>query len=131
DSYSQSYEDKGPDMNDAQAGVHMHALVGENTDTIATKSFPLDAAQRYSIGASPAQAKYIGHASGVGSAKSAHLSVGDAGEAVETILEVKDLFGLTRCSAHMDVGAPDHATMMKSIEVCGDKIAPEVRKPSE
>jgi len=29
---------------------------------------------------------------------------------------------------HMDLGAPDHQTMMKSIELLGTKVAPAVKK---
>jgi hypothetical protein len=39
-----------------------------------------------------------------------------------------ELFGLTRFSAHMDVGGPSHASLMKSIEIFGNKIAPKVRE---
>ena len=38
------------------------------------------------------------------------------------------MFGLTRFAAHMDVGGPVHADLMRSIEIFGDKIAPAVRK---
>ena len=41
---------------------------------------------------------------------------------------MEELFGLTRFSAHMDVGGPSHKEMMKSIEIFGDKIAPKVRE---
>jgi len=43
-------------------------------------------------------------------------------------LALKEMLGLTRFSAHMDVGAPSHERMMKSIEIFGDKIAPKVRQ---
>jgi len=39
-----------------------------------------------------------------------------------------ELFGLTRFSAHMDVGAPDHDKMMESIAIYGNEIAPAVRE---
>ena len=38
------------------------------------------------------------------------------------------LFGLTRFSAHMDVGGPSHKLLLKSIEIYGTKIAPKVRE---
>ena len=57
-----------------------------------------------------------------------HLIIGDANEAVDKILEMHELFGLTRFSAHMDVGGPSHASLMKSIEIFGTKIAPKVRE---
>jgi len=40
---------------------------------------------------------------------------------------MKELFGLTRFIGHMDVGDPAHDVMMKSIQLFGDKIAPQVR----
>ncbi|RYY67782.1 MAG: LLM class flavin-dependent oxidoreductase, partial [Chitinophagaceae bacterium] len=43
-------------------------------------------------------------------------------------LYMHELFGITRYVAHMDVGAPDHSLMMKSIELFGEKVAPIVRK---
>ena len=41
---------------------------------------------------------------------------------------MNEMFGLTRFSAHMDVGGPSHAMLMKSIEIFGAKIAPKVRE---
>ena len=46
---------------------------------------------------------------------------------VDKILATQELFGLTRFAAHMDVGAPSHQDIMKSIEIYGTKIAPKVR----
>ena len=56
------------------------------------------------------------------------MIIGDANESAEKIIMMHELFGLTRFSAHMDVGAPSHDHMMKSIEIYGEKIAPQVRK---
>ena len=50
-----------------------------------------------------------------------HLVIGDANEAIDKILHMQEMFGLTRFSAHMDVGGPLHASMMKSIEIFGTK----------
>ena len=44
----------------------------------------------------------------------------------EFILQ-KEIFGLTRFIGHMDVGAPNHDVMMKSIELFGKNVAPIVR----
>ena len=57
-----------------------------------------------------------------------HLIIGDANEAVDKILHMQELFGLTRFSAHMDVGGPLHKSVMKSIEIFGTRIAPKVRE---
>jgi alkanesulfonate monooxygenase SsuD/methylene tetrahydromethanopterin reductase-like flavin-dependent oxidoreductase (luciferase family) len=63
-----------------------------------------------------------------GRSRGGHLIIGDANEAIDKILHLHELFGLTRFSAHMDVGGPSHATLMKSIEIYGTKIAPKVRE---
>ena len=54
--------------------------------------------------------------------------IGDANEAIDKILYMHEMFGLTRLSAHMDVGGPSHDMLMKSIEIFGTKIAPMVRQ---
>jgi hypothetical protein len=43
-------------------------------------------------------------------------------------LHMHELFGLSRFSAHMDVGGPSHASLMKSIEIFGTKVAPKVKE---
>jgi hypothetical protein len=64
----------------------------------------------------------------MGRSKYGHLLIGDANEAIDKILHLQEMFGLTRFSAHMDVGAPTHASLMKSIDIFGNKIAPQVRE---
>jgi hypothetical protein len=63
----------------------------------------------------------------MGRAPQGHLVIGDVSEAIDKILNMHELFGLTRFSAHMDVGGPSHASLMKSIELFGTQIAPKVR----
>jgi hypothetical protein len=63
----------------------------------------------------------------MGRSKSGHLVIGDANEAIDKILYLQELFGLTRFSAHMDVGGPSHSLLMKSIEIFGNRIAPKIR----
>ncbi len=40
---------------------------------------------------------------------------------------MKEIFGITRFIGHMDVGAPENEVMMNSIELFGEKVAPQVR----
>lgn len=64
----------------------------------------------------------------VGRSRQGHLLIGDANETVDKILHFHNIFGLTRFSAHMDVGGPLHKDLMKSIEIFGTKVAPKVRE---
>ena len=47
---------------------------------------------------------------------------------IDKILQQHEWFGHTRFVGQMDVGDPDHHMLMKSIELFGTKVAPEVRK---
>jgi alkanesulfonate monooxygenase SsuD/methylene tetrahydromethanopterin reductase-like flavin-dependent oxidoreductase (luciferase family) len=64
----------------------------------------------------------------VGRTSNGALIIGDANEAIDKILQMQEMFGLTRFSAHMDVGGPTHDSLMRSIEIFGNKIAPKVRE---
>ncbi len=125
--YKQAYEDNGHDMNSFQVGVHMHAFFGENNKEVADRYYPLYSAQMNRIGASRGWPPYQRSQYDFGRSPHGHLVVGDVNEAVDKILAVSETFGLTRFSAHMDVGAPNHKEMMKSIEIYGTQIAPKVR----
>jgi len=126
--YKQAYEDSGHDKAKMQIGVHMHSLFGEDTAQIADEYYPIYGAQMDRIGKSRNWPPFTRQQFDYGRGTDGHLIIGDANLAVDRILKFQELFGLTRFSAHMDVGAPSHKTMMKSIEIFGTKIAPDVKK---
>ena len=61
-------------------------------------------------------------------AKEGALLVGSPQQVVDKILYEYELFGHTRFLAQMTIGALPHNLAMKSIELLGTKVAPEVRK---
>ncbi|MEJ7678710.1 MAG: hypothetical protein WKG06_12805 [Segetibacter sp.] len=63
-----------------------------------------------------------------GRGKQGHLLIGNANEAIDKILQMHEMFGLTRFSAYMDVGGPSQSSLIKSIEIFGTKVAPKVRE---
>ncbi|GGF11139.1 probable oxidoreductase, LLM family [Chishuiella changwenlii] len=125
--YKQAYVDNGHDESKMQIGVHMHSFFGDDNEKVADDYFPIYGAQMNRIGASRGWPKYSRPQFDFGRSTNGHLVVGDKELAIEKILKYKELFGLTRFSAHMDVGAPSHLDMMKSIEIFGKDIAPKVR----
>jgi len=125
--YEQAYQDNGHDMANFQVGVHMHSFFGENSKEIADWYYPFYSAQMNRIGASRGWPAYQKSQYDYGRSRHGHLIVGDVNESVEKILQMQETFGLTRFSAHMDVGSPDHSKMMKAIELYGNQIAPKVR----
>jgi hypothetical protein len=106
----------------------MHSFFGEDSKQTADSYYPLYSAQMDRVGRSRGWQPYQRQQFDWGRGKQGHLLVGDANEAIDKILHMHELFGLTRFSAHMDVGGPTHTAMMKSIEIFGTKIAPKVRE---
>lgn len=128
DYYRKVWEHFGHEGNALQVGVHMHSFFGENSRQTASDYYPLYAAQMNRIGRQRGWPPYQPQQFEQGRGQNGHLVIGDASEAIDKILKMQELFGLTRFSAHMDVGAPSHLSMMKSIEIFGNKIAPKVRE---
>jgi probable LLM family oxidoreductase len=128
DYYRKVYDHYGHDKNKLRVGVHMHAFFGENSKEVADYYYPVYSSQMDRVGKSRGWPPYHRNQYETGRSPQGHLIIGDANEAVDKILHMQELFGLTRFSAHMDVGGPEHSRMMKSIEIFGTKIAPEVRK---
>jgi probable LLM family oxidoreductase len=128
DYYRKAYEQYGHSKEKFRVGVHMHAFFGENSKEVADYYYPVYSSQMDRVGKSRGWPPYHQSQYTAGRSSKGHLVIGDANEAIEKILHMKELFGLTRFSAHMDVGGPAHDKMMKSIEIFGTKIAPEVRK---
>jgi probable LLM family oxidoreductase len=128
--YKELYEHHGHDMSKFQVGVHMHSLFGENSKQTADEYFPVYSSQMNRIGATRGWSPFTRNQYEYGRGKDGAYLFSDASEAVDKILYMHEMFGLTRFSAHMDVGGPSHAMLMKSIEIFGVKIAPHVRKAS-
>jgi alkanesulfonate monooxygenase SsuD/methylene tetrahydromethanopterin reductase-like flavin-dependent oxidoreductase (luciferase family) len=128
DYYRRSYEHFGHDPKTLQVGVHMHAFFGENSRQTADEYYPIYAAQMNRIGRQRGWPPYQKEQFEMAREANGNLIIGDANEAIDKILQMQELFGLTRFSAHMDVGGPSHLSLMKSIEIFGTKIAPKVRE---
>lgn len=111
-----------------QVGVHMHAFFGEDGRKTADDYYGVYAAQMNRIGRQRGWPPYQRSQFDAGMSPHGHLVIGDVNQAIDKILYLHELFGLTRFSAHMDVGGPSHDTLMKSIELFGTKIAPKVRE---
>jgi probable LLM family oxidoreductase len=126
--YKKLYKEFGHDMNKFQVGVHMHAFFGDDSKQTADEYYPVYSSQMDRVGRSRGWPAYQPQQYETGRSAKGHLIIGDANEAIDKILHMHELFGLTRFSAHMDVGGPSHLSLMKSIEIYGAKIAPKVRE---
>ena len=126
--YQEVYQHYKHDVSAYEVGVHMHCFFGDDSKKVADEYYPVYASQMNRIGRTRGWQPYTRSQYDYGRGTNGHLIIGDANEAVDKILEMHELFGLTRFSAHMDVGGPSHASLMKSIEIFGTQIAPKVRE---
>ncbi len=113
--YRDVYKHFKHDETKLQVGVHMHCFFGENSKQVADEYYPLYAAQMTRVGSSRGWPPYQRNQFDFGRGKEGALIIGDANEAIDKILQMQEMFGLTRFSAHMDVGGPSHASLIKSI----------------
>jgi probable LLM family oxidoreductase len=126
--YKELWEHASHDMKSFRVGVHMHCLFGENSKQTSDEYYPVYSAQMNRVGKSRGWPPFSRDQFDSGRGKDGAYLIGDAQEAIDKILHMHELFGLTRFSAHMDVGGPSHAMLMKSIEIYGTRIAPKVRE---
>ena len=126
--YKNVYDHFKHDMSKFQVGVHMHSFFGDDSKQIADEYYPIYSAQMDRVGRSRGWPPYQQQQYVTGRGKTGHLIIGDANEAIDKILQMQELFGLTRFSAHMHVGGPSHKLLMRSIEIFGTTIAPKVRE---
>lgn len=126
--YKELYENFGHDMSRFRVGVHMHSFFGEDSKQTADEYFPVYAAQMTRVGRTRGWPPFSRQQYDFGRGPEGAYIFGDANEAVDKILRMNEMFGLTRFSAHMDVGGPSHKSLMKSIEIFGTKIAPKIRE---
>jgi probable LLM family oxidoreductase len=124
--YKEEYVAAGHDLTRMQLGIHSHAFVSDDVKVV-DGYFNNYAAQMNRIGRDRGWPPYSKAQYEGGRSKEGALFIGDANEVADKILYMHELFGITRFVAHMDVGAPDHKLMMKSIELFGSKVAPVVR----
>ncbi|HSK14331.1 MAG TPA: LLM class flavin-dependent oxidoreductase [Phnomibacter sp.] len=128
DYYRKALKHFGSDEKKLQVGVHIHCFFGDDGKITADEYFPHYAAQMDRVGSSRGWPPYQRTTYDMGRGKNGALIIGDAAQAIDKILQLQEMLGLTRFAAHMDVGGPSHAALMRSIEIFGTKIAPAVRK---
>ncbi|NMH26648.1 Atu2307/SP_0267 family LLM class monooxygenase [Flavobacterium silvaticum] len=109
-----------------QLGIHSHTFVQEDPKLIAAY-FDNYASQMNRIGRDRGWSPYSREQYEGGRSADGALFIGNPEEVAEKIIRMKELFGLTRFIAHIDVGAPNHNQLMKTVELLGTKVAPLVR----
>lgn len=126
--YREEYERKNHPLDKMQTGLHSHVFVGDSDSGVSDFYFPYYSAQMKKLGKERGWPPYTREQFELSRSKDGALFVGDPQAVSEKIIQLVELFGLTRFVAHMDVGGPPHKELMCSIELFATKVAPVVRK---
>ncbi|MBS1742084.1 MAG: LLM class flavin-dependent oxidoreductase [Bacteroidetes bacterium] len=126
--YKDEYRNAGHDISKMEVGIHSHSFVADNSKEAADILFPYYSKQMSKIGKERGWSSYSREQYEAGRTKEGALFIGSPAEVIDKIAYMKELFGITRFVAHIDVGGAPHKDLMKTIELYGTKIAPELRK---
>lgn len=128
DLYKDSCLELGKDKSDIQLGVNNHFYVGEDSEIAANEFYPYYAAMMDRVGRergwqplTKPQFDYLRQPRGA-------LMVGSVQQVVDKILYEHEIFGNTRFLAQASVGFVPHDKVLKSIEMFGTKVVPQIRK---
>lgn len=110
-----------------QLGIHSHTFVQEDAKLI-DAYYDNYAVQVNRIGRDRGWQPYTRAQYEGGRSEDGALFIGHPEQVAEKIVKMHEMFGLTRFIAHIDVGAPAHDQLMKTVELLGTKVAPLVRE---
>jgi probable LLM family oxidoreductase len=127
--YKEAYRDAG--KKNPRLSINSHVFVGDTSQSAADAFYPAYSAMMNHLGKergwSPlSYADFEAMRSPKGS-----LLVGSPQQVIDKILFEYELFQNTRFLAQMSLGTVAHKNVLRSIELFGTKIAPEVRKATQ
>ncbi len=129
DYYRQAYLQAGHDSSRMMVSVHSHTFVTIDTPTLLREYYPCYSFAMNKIGKERGWgSSYTPENFKAGTLPQGALYMGDAEYVAEKIIRTIELFSLQQFIAHVDVGGPSHALMMKNIELLGTEVFPRVRK---
>lgn len=128
DLYRESAKRAGHDPAQLAVGINSHLYVADSSQQAADDFYPPYAERMTRIGRErgwppTTRATFEAMRSPAGA-----LLVGSPQEVIDKILHEHELFGHDRFLAQMTVGPMPHAKVMRSIELFGTVVAPEIRR---
>lgn len=126
--YRQTYEQAGHDLSRLRLSINSLTYIADSSQQAREEYFPVYAEVMGGIGRERGWAPVTRSQFEANAGTKGSLIVGSAQEVTEKILYEYELFGHTRFLAQISLGALSHKQVMRSIELLGTKVAPEVRK---
>jgi len=128
DLYRRAADRAGHDAAGLATSLNLHGFVAETRDRALESFAPAYAEVMTRIGAERGWAPMTRAQVEGAAAPGGSLFLGSPGEVVEKVLAAHELFGFSRILLQMAIGAVDHSALMRSIELFGTRVAPELRK---
>lgn len=125
--YKETARKAGRDMEQLKLAINNHVFIGDDSQKAADDFYPYYATMMNRVGRErgwPPLSK--GQYEQSRSPKGA-LMVGSPQEVIDKILYEHELFGNTRFLAQASIGTVPHKLIMRSIELFGTKVVPEVK----
>lgn len=129
--YKDTWVKSGRDINDIQLGINNHVFIGEDSQQVADLFYPYYAEIMSRISCERGWPPLARQQFEYSRSPKGALMVGSVQQVIDKILYEHQLFGFTRFMAHMSLGTVPHADVMKSMELYGTRVVPEVRKAIE
>ena len=128
DLYHRAGKEAGVDPAGLRVGINSHGFIAENSQDAADIAFPPFAAVMTKLGQERGWPPTTRGQFEAQRRLNGALFVGSPSEVAEKILYQHELFDHDRFLIQFSVGTLPHDKMMKSIELFGTKVVPEVRK---
>ena len=126
--YKKTAVESGTSAEDLQVGINNHVFIGENDEEIADAFFPHYAQMMDRVGRSRGWQPMSRQQFEFMRSKRGSLMVGSVEKVIDKIVLEHEMFGFTRFMAHTSLGTAPHELTMKSIELYGKEVIPEVRR---
>jgi len=126
--YRETAEKAGQDMTKLQMGINNHVYISEDSQRAGDEFYPYYAAMMDRVGRDRGWPPHTRQQFDYSRTPKGALMVGSVQEVIDKILYEHELFGNTRFLAQASIGHVPHKLTMKSIELFGTKVAPEIRK---
>jgi len=126
--YRDVYAKTGYPQDKLQIGINSHTYIAETSRQARDEFYPTYSQVMNRIGRERGWGGMSRIDFDAATEPQAHLLVGSPQQVIDKILYEHSIFGHTRFLAQMSIGAMPHQQVMKSIELLGTVVAPEVKK---
>ena len=126
--YKKTAVESGTSAEDLQVGINNHVFIGENDEEIANAFFPHYAQMMDRVGRSRGWQPMSRQQFEFMRSKRGSLMVGSVEKVIDKIVLEHEMFGFTRFMAHTSLGTVPHELTMKSIQLYGNEVIPEVKR---